>query len=255
MTSQPQPHPYSITNDDNFHNLGISFIQYQLLKKYSLGESLTFALYKAMKANISIHRVLTKTFANKHINKKEKSMNLFSKVALPYTNIQLSDLTPVKSKKNPDNFTQTISILKHIPKCLKKPVIINFYSSIGDSSLKATSYCYEQLTQAKVKGTVITGVELNDLSVDFEDGNSFNHLLTNDFLIINAINSIFVTDYRKNYLNNLLLSAKLKNIPIIISSNTQVSYPEFDVINLELKDNKKNQLELIKELLGEDFKE
>ena len=114
MTSQSQP--YSIANDDNYHNLGISFVQYQLLKKYSLGKSLTLALYKAMKSNIGIHRLLTKSFANKFINKKGKAMSIFSKVSLPYTDVNLSDLIPVKSKKNPDNHSQTISILKHIPK-------------------------------------------------------------------------------------------------------------------------------------------
>lgn len=228
-----------------FRNLSITISEYNLIKKFALGSEMTIRLYRALKAGIKIHDLLDKQILINILNKEIIKMSILNRVNLPYTNIKLEDLAFTKSGTN---IKDSKAIIQNIEKIKNKPFIINIYSNIGDQALKCSSYITEKLISAGLSPRLSSGIEINSLSVDFDSNNSVD-LLDRDFLVINSYNSIYATDYRKNYITNIFESAKLKNIPIILSSNCELTNPNFKVLNIRLTDSKKTHEELIKEFL------
>lgn len=231
---------YSIIED----KLGIDFQDYMLLKKYILGSEAIKASFNMLTNNINIHRQLIRKELQQ-IYEKEVIGMVF-KAKLPFKDVDISEINPTKSGTN---FKETKSVLNNIDKCIGKGIVINFYSETGDQALKASVYCYEQLSK-QYKGMVTNGVEINSSAVDF-DNNDVASLVLRDFLCINAINSIYITEFRKNYLNNIFMSAKLKSIPVITSSNEPITVENMKVLNLRLTDTKKTQSQIIEELFTE----
>ena len=130
-----------------------------------------------------------------------------------------------------------------------KPVILNFYSEIGEGANLATAYVTEQLAKT-YKAATTNGIELNKLSVDFNNQSGLDELVNKDFLTIFALNSIFTTEHRVSYMENLYTLAKLKKVPIITSSVSELKLPQFKVINLRLTDKQKTAHELVAEIFG-----
>ena len=228
-----------------FHNFGITLAQYNTLKHYTLGSEMLIRAYKAVKKGITLHTILDKPILENIINKEEIRMSLLNKVHLPYTNVNIKDL---KIGQAGTNHADTKSVLANLNKIRGKSIILNIHSEIGDSALKATSYIFEQLSAQGLKGRVTNGLELNRLSVDFNEEMSIE-LLDKDFLLINSFNSIFSTDYRKQFINNLFEEAKLKKIPIILSNNVELNNLNFKILNCKFLDTKPTHSAVLRELL------
>lgn len=228
-----------------FHSLGITIQDYILLKKFTLGSDQLIRAYRSVKSKIKLHSILDKDILTTHLKKEIIKVSILHKINLPYKNIKLEDLAFTKSGTN---MKDSKSIINNIEKIKGKPFIINCYSPIGDSALKCSSLITEKLLAIGLQPNVTNGIELNALSVDFDSGNSTN-LLDKDFLLIDSFNSIYVTEYRKNYVQNLFEQAKLKKIPIILSSNVELINPNFKILNIRLNDEKKSHEEILKEFL------
>ena len=230
-----------------FHNLGISLQDYNLIKKYSLGSEMTLRLYRANKAKIKIHDLLDKQILIDILNKEEIRVSILNKVNLPYKDIKLDQLHFTKTGSN---IKDSKEIIKNISKIKNKPIILNIYSNIGDQALMCSSHITEQLIKAGLNPRITSGIELNKISVDFESSKDVD-LLDKDFLVINSINSLYATDYRKSYIKNLYEEAKLEKIPIILSSNCELSDVNFKVLNIRLTDQKPTHEAVLKELLDD----
>ena len=228
-----------------FHNLGISILEYNLLKKFTLGSEMLTRAYQSVKRGIKLHQILDKDILEQTIKQKEIRLSILNRVHLPYTNVELKQL---KIGKAGTNYQDTKSILANITKIKGKNIILNIHSPIGDEALKATSYIFEQLTQSGLKGRITTGIELNKLSVDFNNEMALD-LLDKDFLVINAFNAIYATDYRKNFIDNLFQEAMLKKIPIILSNNVELSNLNYKILNSKFLDDKPSHTQVLKELL------
>lgn len=228
-----------------FHNLGITLQDYNLLKKYSLGSEMTLRLYKANKAKIKIHDLLDKQILIDILEKEEIRLSILNKIQLPYKDVKLEDLAFTKTGTN---IKDSKEIIKNITKIKGKPIILNIYSNIGDQALLCCSHITEQLIQAGLNPKITSGIELNKISVDFDTSRDVD-LLDKDFLVINSINSLYATDYRKSYIKNLYQEAKLKKIPIILSSNCELSDVNFKILNIRLTDTKPTHEAVLKEFL------
>ena len=228
-----------------FHNLGINLQEYNLIKKFALGSEMTLIIYKANKAKIKIHDLLDKQILIDILEKEEIKMSILNKVHLPYKDVKLEDLAFTKSGTN---IKDSKEIIKNITKIKGKPIILNIYSNIGDQALMCSSHITEQLIQAGLNPKITSGIELNKISVDFDTSRDVD-LLDKDFLVINSINSLYATDYRKSYIKNLYEEAKLKKIPIILSSNCELSDVNFKILNIRLTDSKPTHEAVLKEFL------
>ena len=228
-----------------FHSLGITISEYNLIKKFALGSEMTLRLHKAIKAGIKIHDLLDKEILQKYLTKQEIRMSILNRIQLPYKDIKLEQLHFTKTGSN---IKDSNEIIKNITKIKNKPIILNIYSNIGDQALMCSSHITEQLIQSGLNPRITSGIELNKISIDFESSKDVD-LLDKDFLVINSINSLYATDYRKSYIKNLYEEAKLKKIPIILSSNVELINPNFKILNIRLNDLKKTHEEVLKEFL------
>ena len=208
---------------------------------------MTLRLYRANKAKIKIHDLLDKQILIDILNKEEIRVSILNKVNLPYKDIKLDQLHFTKTGSN---IKDSKEIIKNISKIKNKPIILNIYSNIGDQALMCSSHITEQLIKAGLNPRITSGIELNKISVDFESSKDVD-LLDKDFLVINSINSLYATDYRKSYIKNLYEEAKLKKIPIILSSNCELSDVNFKILNIRLTDEKPTHEAVLKELLDD----
>lgn len=206
---------------------------------------MTLRLYRANKAKIKIHDLLDKQILIDILNKKDIRVSILNRIQLPYKDIKLDQLHFTKTGSN---IKDSKEIIKNITKIKNKPIILNIYSNIGDQALMCSSHITEQLIQAGLNPRITSGIELNKISVDFESSKDVE-LLDKDFLVINSINSLYATDYRKSYIKNLYEEAKLKKIPIILSSNCELSDVNFKILNIKLTDEKPTHEAVLKELL------
>ena len=170
--------------------------------------------------------------------------NIFNKIQAPFKDVALTDLHITNSG---DNLKKGKEVIKHIDNLIGKGYIINAYSDVGEQSAMFATYLTELLIK-KYKGKTITGLTINSKSVDFNDTNAINDFLSTDFLTIFNIQSVFVTDFRQNFLDNLFTQAKLDRKPLIISSKTEMKSKEYKVINIKLSEKYKNEMELIEML-------
>lgn len=208
---------------------------------------MTLRLYRANKAKIKIHDLLDKQILIDILNKEEIRVSILNRVNLPYKDIKLDQLHFTKTGSN---IKDSKEIIKNISKIKNKPIILNIYSNIGDQALMCSSHITEQLIKAGLNPRLTSGIELNKISVDFESSKDVD-LLDKDFLVINSINSLYATDYRKSYIKNLYEEAKLKKIPIILSSNCELSDVNFKILNIRLTDEKPTHEAVLKELLDD----
>lgn len=228
-----------------FHNLSISILEYNLLKKFTLGSVMLIRAYNSVVKGIKLHQILDKDILQNTITEKEIRLSFFNKVKLPFTNV---DRKSLKIGKSGDNHKDTNNILNNLIKLKGKSIILNIHSPIGDEALKATSYIFEELTRQKLVGRATTGIEINKLSVDFDNKMDID-LLDKDFLLINSFNSIYVTDYRKQFIDNLFEEAKIKKIPIILSNNVELNNQNFKILNCKFLDEKPTHSQVLKEFL------
>ena len=206
---------------------------------------MTLRLYKANKAKIKIHDLLDKQILIDILNKEEIRVSILNRIQLPYKDIKLDQLHFTKTGTN---IKDSKEIIKNISKIKNKPIILNIYSNIGDQALMCSSHITEQLIKEGLNPRLTSGIELNKISVDFESSKDVD-LLDKDFLVINSINSLYATDYRKSYIKNLYEEAKLKKIPIILSSNCELSDVNFKILNIRLTDSKPTHEAVLKEFL------
>ena len=231
------------------NSLGMTLLEYNNLRRFSCGISCLVFQYSFWQENqakkLGVHFTLMKDELSQ-IYKKEKIGMLFNKISLPHIGVELSQLHFTKTG---DNAKLSKQVLNNLPSMRGKPVILNFYSEIGEGANLAAAYVTEQL--AKIYKAVTTnGIELNKLSVDFNNQTGLDELVSKDFLTIFALNSIFTTEHRVSYMENLYTLAKLKKVPIITSSLTELKMPQFKVINIRLTDKQKTAHELIAEIFG-----
>lgn len=229
--------------------IGMTLLEYTNLKRFSCGSSCLIFQYKFWQENkhkkLGIHFTLMKPEL-KEIFEKERIGMIFNKLQLPYKDVEFSALKPTRTADNPKLFKQVIN---NLPKMLDKPIILNLHSEIGEQANLCACYITEQLIKTH-KGKSTNGIALNQVSTDFSESNAIEDLLSADFLTIFGINTVYATDYRKAFVNNLYEYAKLNNKPIIISNNVELKLPQFKVINLRLSDKQKNVQELITEIFG-----
>ena len=231
------------------NSLGMTLLEYNNLRRFSCGISCIVFQYSFWQQNqakkLGVHFTLMKDELSQ-IYKKEQIGMLFNKISLPHIGVELSHLHFTKTG---DNAKLSKQVLNNLPSMIGKPVILNFYSEIGEGANLAATYVTEQL--AKIYKAVTTnGVELNKLSVDFNNQTGLDELVSKDFLTIFALNSIFTTEHRVSYMENLYTLAKLKKVPIITSSVSELKLPQFKVINLRLTDKQKTAHELVAEIFG-----
>ena len=245
--SKPSSKPNHFSTTVN--SLGMTLLEYNNLRRFSCGISCLIFQYKFWQENkhkkLGIHFTLMKPEL-KHIFEKEKIGVIFNKINLPYKDVEFSALKPTRIADNPKLFKQVIN---NLPKMLDKPIILNLHSEIGEQANLCACYMTEQLLKT-AKGKSTNGIALNQVSTDFSESNAIEDLLSADFLTIFGINTVYATDYRKAFVNNLYEYAKLTNKPIIISNNVELKLPQFKVINLRLSDKQKNVQELITEIFG-----
>ena len=231
------------------NSLGMTLLEYNNLRRFSCGISCIVFQYSFWQQNqtkkLGVHFTLMKDELSQ-IYKKETIPVLFNRISLPHIGVELSHLHFTKTG---DNAKLSKQVLNNLPSMIGKPVILNFYSEIGEGANLAATYVTEQL--AKIYKAVTTnGIELNKLSVDFNNQTGLDELVSKDFLTIFALNSIFTTEHRVSYMENLYTLAKLKKVPIIASSITELKMPQFKVINLKLTDKQKTAHELVAEIFG-----
>lgn len=225
------------------NTIDILLQDYQLLKKYIIGSEAILTSYDLLKNhNISIHRQLIRDDIKK-IYEKEKLGQMIFTTKLPHKGVELSDLKPTKTG---DNIKQCKSIITNINKIIGRGVILNLYSEVGEQANMAGSHITELLLKSH-KGITTNGIEINQRSTDFND-NPIEEFLKKDFLTIFSVDSVFATDYRKQFMLGLYEKAKLDNIPIIVTSKKKMEMKGYHVINVRLTDMKKNEQELIKEI-------
>lgn len=239
--------PNNFTTTKN--QIGMTLLEYNNLRRFSCGISCIVFQYSFWQQNkhkkLGIHFTLMKPEL-KQIFEKERIGMIFNKLQLPYKDVEFSALKPTRTADNPTMFKQVIN---NLPKMLDKPIILNLHSEIGEQANLCACYMTEQLLKI-TKGKSTNGVALNQVSTDFSESNAIEDLLSADFLTIFGINTVYATDYRKAFVNNLYEYAKLNNKPIIISNNVELKLPQFKVINLRLSDKQKNVQELITEIFG-----
>ena len=244
--------------------IGLTLLEYTNLKKFSCGISGIIFQYNFLKQNqakkLGVHFTLMKDELSQ-IYKKEQIGMLFNKVNIPHIGVELSQLkfskitakkgieTTVINLPKEDNVTLAKRVISQLPLMIGRAVIVNFYSEIGESANLAASYVTEQLAKT-YKAVTTNGIELNKLSVDFNNQTGLEELVSKDFLTIFALNSVFSTEHRASYMENLYTLAKLKKVPIITSSNSELRLPQFHVINLKLTDKQKTAHELVAEIFG-----
>jgi len=228
------------------NKIGITLQQYSLLKKYISGiPALLYAYNSLINTGKVVHRNLVSQELHEIILKENIVMSIFNKVSCPFSNVLESDLTVTAS---PENLKKYRGVTQHINSLINKGYIINCYSEVGEQANMLATYLTEMLIGKGYKGISTSGIGINKTSVDFENSNSINDLLVKDFLTIFSANSVLVTDFRKNFLENLYTQAKLDKKPIILSSKTEFKDKSYNVINIKLNEQYKNEMELISEL-------
>ena len=231
------------------NSLGMTLLEYNNLRRFSCGISCLVFQYTFWQQNqakkLGVHFTLMKDELSQ-IYKKGQIGMLFNKISLPHIGVELSHLHFTKTG---DNAKLSKQVLNNLPSMIGKPVILNFYSEIGEGANLAAAYVTEQLVKM-YKAVTTNGVELNKLSVDFNNQTGLDELVSKDFLTIFALNSIFTTEHRVSYMENLYTLAKLKKVPIITSSISELKLPQFKVINLRLTDKQKTAHELVAEIFG-----
>lgn len=199
-----------------YRNSGISILKYNLLKRYTCGLEQFRRAYKAVKLGLSLHSILGQPILVDIIKKEEIRMSILDKIYLPYKNVTLEQLKITRTSENAERVNR---MLKAREKLAGKAMVLHFYSKSGDNALMAASYMVEGLLAQGLKGRVVTGGEINNISVDFTSDKE--NLLDKDFLCILAYNNILSTDFRDKYIETLFTEAKIKRIPIILASASE----------------------------------
>lgn len=225
-----------------YHNSGITILNYNLLKRYTCGLEQFQRAYKAVKLGVPIHSILGQPMLINIIKKEEIKMSILDKVYLPYKNVTLEQLKVTKTEENAERVNR---ILKARENLAGKGLVLHFYSKRGDNALMAASYMVEGLLTQGLKGKVVTGGEINNISVDFTSDKE--NLLDKDFLCILAYNNILSTDFRDKYIETLFTEAKIKRIPVILASATtkELSINGINIINGKFTDKDYTQDELL----------
>ena len=227
------------------NKLSITLHEYSLLKKYIGTHAGIIQAYETLiTTKTNIHRQLVSENLQNIYLKETLLSNIFNKIQAPFKDVALTDLHITNSG---DNLKKGKEVIKHIDNLIGKGYIINAYSDVGEQSAMFATYLTELLIKNQ-KGKTITGLTINSKSVDFNDTNAINDFLSADFLTIFNIQSVFVTDFRQNFLDNLYTQAKLDRKPLIISSKTEMKSKEYKVINIKLTEKYKNEMELIEML-------
>ena len=165
---------------------------------------------------------------------------------LPFKDVRAEDLHPTKSGKNAQYIKHFINNPETI---LGKGCVINIHSVIGEEACMLASLLAQKLLQLG-KGYITNGVEINKESVDFDGGAKIEDFVKKDFIVIFSIDSVYSTDFRDNFLNNIYDLAKLKNVPIIRVSKKEYKNNTLNVINLKLNDTVKTEEQLMFEFMN-----
>ena len=171
---------------------------------------------------------------------------------LPRPNINLDSIIPIGNTKSKWNQIHT-----EINNVLGKGIILNIHSELGEMALMGISYLVEMLytSNSEIKINVIDGFSLNNLFVDFDGGNDITQIVNGyDLVVIPSINSVSMTDYKKEALGNLLNYAKVKKVPLIVSSKEELLNQGINqtlsIINVKLKDEIITEAELFAKVFG-----
>ena len=223
----------------------LSFEIYQSYKKYISGEEALSEVYSRLIDGSPLHPMLVQDFLHKIYTKEIIRMLL----KVPYKDIEYEAL---KFTKSGSNFGLSKKVFAEPDKMIERDIIINIHSEIGEQALMAGSYLAEALTKKSYKGISSSGIELNNLSTDFEDTSAFDRLLKKDFLIVFSFNSLYATDHRKRWVGNLFQQARLNRVPVILTSKKRLEMAEYNVVNIRLSDKSKNEAQVIDEIFGKD---
>lgn len=235
---------------NNLSKIGLNHIQYSLLKKYFVGaEHIIQAHTLFTEEGLSFHKQIFMTELSDKIFKKE-GVKMFGQ-KLPFKDVDFSKLHPTKSGKNAQYIKHFVNNPETI---LGKGCVINIYSLIGNEATQLASLLTQKLLQIS-KGYITNGVEINKQSVDFDGGDKVEDFVKKDFITIFSVDSIYSTEFRDNFLNNIYDLAKLKNIPIIRVSKKEFKNNTLNVINLKLTDTVKTEEQLMFEFINKNNEE
>ena len=114
--------------------IGLTLLEYTNLKKFSCGTQGIIFQYNFLKQNqakkLGVHFTLMKDELSQ-IYKKEIIGMLFNRISLPHIGVELSQLHFTKTG---DNAKLSKQVLNNLPSMIGKPVILNFYSEIGEGA-------------------------------------------------------------------------------------------------------------------------
>ena len=215
----------------SYNTAGLSIQQYKLVQQYLSIDKIT--LLKNKDANV--HEL---------IYSEEFASSLFKGGVLKYKGLRqhFLDQVPIPKKKS------YWDKLKEDPTCiLKKNAVINFHSKVGQGAATALTHLGKGLIDAGVGIEIVNGFDFNRLIVDFDDGYDAASLTKKDALLFFYWNGVHRTDYKKQALQDILLSTMDRNIPLIISSHQAM--PEF--FNIEFDDGVSSTAALLKAAYGE----
>jgi len=224
------------------NRIGMTLVDYNVLKKYSSGVSMIKYLYEKHQKGITL---LDTLYNDKDLNKTIYTQGGILTKKLPREN-NIEDIKAMtKHKKKWENVVNNIQNIKG------KGIILNCYSNIGEQSLMATSYLTKCLKETS-KINHISGVEFNEMLRDLSDSDNrvSNIIGRNEVLIIFSQNSIGNSDWLKQNWNDLLELAFEKNVPIILSSKKELKITGKDVVNIGFTDEVKNESQLIEEIFS-----
>lgn len=241
--SKPSPKPNKFTTQTN--KLSITLHEYSLIKKYiGTHAGIVYAYESLIVDKISIHRQLMSEQLNQIYLKETLVSSIFNKVQAPFKDVNVKDLHITNSG---ENLKKGKEVIKFIESMIGKGWIINAYSEVAEQASMYATLLTELLIK-KYKARTITGKTINEKSIDFNDANAINDFLSADFLTIFNIQTVYLTDFRKNFLENLYTQAKFERKPIIISSKTEMKNKEYNIINIKLTEQFKNEMDLLGEL-------
>lgn len=214
----------------NYRTGGLPIKQYQLVKQYLTIDKLTFI--KHYRSNV--HEL---------IYSEEFAKSLFKGGVLKYKDLRQQFLEMTPEPKKPKIWD---GLMQDPSKVLGKHSLNNFYSTLGHGATIALTHLAKALIDAGIQVEVANGLDFNRNITDFDNGYDVTQLTKKKVLIFYYWNSVHKTDFKQRALDDLLLSAYDRNIPVFISSSMKLDR----FYNLEFDDGVTSPAAVLEKIYG-----
>lgn len=220
------------------------FKTYQPLRKYF---TITYSAIQNAYSEISKGHKIYDLLFNGNIRKQ-----LFGGAMYKYRNLlkEFIDETGANCSISSSKLWENIRTKPE--KLIGKSIFLNLYSNLGHEGNRACTVVSKKLIDSGYKVNVLNGLEWNEKVTDFENRtHQVSNYINCDILIFYSTNSIVAKDWWQDSFKSLLTACSLKNIPVIMSSNSKSKLKDFDIVNVEFLDNRKNMNQVLNEVFGE----